>query len=137
MVARVPEVPRQPFAVLAEPTITASVALWAIVAFLLGCLWGCFRISCASVGALEESKGPSLEPPADCPSVPLSQACPHTDSAAVSAAGTIKDKDGAQQAMLARARSWGMAAGRQHSGSLRPCRQGRGIGGTPTLICQG
>ena len=89
------------------------------------------------MGALEESKGPSLEPPADCPRVPLSQACPHTDSAAVSAAGTIKDKDGARQAMLARARSWGMAAGLQRSGSLRQCRQGHGIGGTPTLICQG
>ena len=62
MVARVLEVSRQPFAVLSEATITAFVALWAIEAFLLGCLWGCFRIRCASVGALEESKGPSLEP---------------------------------------------------------------------------
>ena len=90
-----------------------------------------------SVGALEESKGPSVEPQQHCPSVPLSQACPHTGSAAVFAAGIIRDKDGARQAMLARARSWGMAAGQQHSGSWRPCRQGRGIGGTPTLICQG
>ena len=62
MVARVLEVPRQPFAALFKPTITAFVALWAIAAFLLGCLWGCYRIRCASVGALEESKGPSLEP---------------------------------------------------------------------------
>ena len=137
MVAGVPEVPRQPFAVLAEPAITASVALWAIVAFLLGCLWGCFSICCASVGVLEESKGPSLEPPADCPRVPLSQACPHTDSAAVFAAETIEDRDGVQQATLARGKSWGMAAGVKRSGSLRPCRLGHGIDGTPTLICQG
>ena len=61
MVARVLEVSRQPFAVLSEATITAFVALWAIGAFawLLG---GCFWIRCASVGALEEPKGPSLEP---------------------------------------------------------------------------
>ena len=43
MVARVLEVPKQPFAALFKPTITAFVVFWAIAALVLGCLWGCFR----------------------------------------------------------------------------------------------
>ena len=42
MVARVLEVPKQPFAALFKPTITAFVVFWAIGVLLLGCLWGYF-----------------------------------------------------------------------------------------------